>query len=380
MVMQLLWGHLGETVIKTYRNQLNRKSFKTVDDYAKNFFDFIDKKMSLFTEQNEELFVRTYVYNCFRFILNEIDKTLEEIVELEGKSQKTVVKRVISQTIKTHFDRWKNSDSKAPPDYNDNLNDKYGSLIQEVKEYVFADISDESSNQLTEIALSLFTKYPKEMIAPYTSGIVFAGFGTEDIFPVLSSFFIDGKVCGFLKYKKNKEKSTRIDFENEATIIPFAQGEMVDAFMTGVDPAYMIVIKQGLQAIFDSCPKLIADSLNIHNKQKEDKLRSDLESGFEKMFDEFMNTLSELQNNLYIHPIINVVEMLPKDELAIMAETLVSLTSFKKRVSMEEETVGGPIDVAVISKGDGFIWIKRKHYFDRELNQQFFANYYEEVE
>jgi len=43
---------------------------------------------------------------------------------------------------------------------------------------------------------------------------------------------------------------------------------------------------------------------------------------------------------------------------------------------MEAETVGGPIDVAVISKGDGFIWINRKHYFARELNPPFFANYY----
>ncbi|MEA1869822.1 MAG: hypothetical protein U9N09_06735 [Euryarchaeota archaeon] len=46
---------------------------------------------------------------------------------------------------------------------------------------------------------------------------------------------------------------------------------------------------------------------------------------------------------------------------------------------MDAETVAGPIDVAVISKGDGFIWIKRKHYFERELNPQFFANYYREV-
>lgn len=38
--------------------------------------------------------------------------------------------------------------------------------------------------------------------------------------------------------------------------------------------------------------------------------------------------------------------------------------------------VGGPIDVAVISKGDGLIWIKRKHYFDRDLNQHFFSNYF----
>lgn len=47
-----------------------------------------------------------------------------------------------------------------------------------------------------------------------------------------------------------------------------------------------------------------------------------------------------------------------KEELATVAETLVNLTSFKRRVSLDKETVGGPIDVAVISKGDGFIWEK----------------------
>ncbi|MFV9630695.1 MAG: hypothetical protein ACNYWM_06465 [Methanosarcinales archaeon] len=83
----------------------------------------------------------------------------------------------------------------------------------------------------------------------------------------------------------------------------------------------------------------------------------------------------------YTDPVTSVVSMLPKDELAAMAEALVNLTFFKRKVSMETETVGGPIDVAVISKGDGFIWIKKKHYFKPELNPQFFANYYrEEIE
>jgi hypothetical protein len=45
---------------------------------------------------------------------------------------------------------------------------------------------------------------------------------------------------------------------------------------------------------------------------------------------------------------------------------------------MDAETVGGPIDVAVISKGDGFIWIKRKHYFKPELNPHFFKNNFRE--
>ena len=45
-------------------------------------------------------------------------------------------------------------------------------------------------------------------------------------------------------------------------------------------------------------------------------------------------------------------------------------------MSLDSETVGGPVDVAVISKGDGFIWIDRKHYFRKDLNHHFFRNYY----
>jgi len=69
---------------------------------------------------------------------------------------------------------------------------------------------------------------------------------------------------------------------------------------------------------------------------------------------------------------------LDKEDMANLAESLISLTSLIRRMSPGEETVGGPVDVAVISKGDGFIWMKRKHYFDKEKNHHFFDNYYNE--
>lgn len=65
------------------------------------------------------------------------------------------------------------------------------------------------------------------------------------------------------------------------------------------------------------------------------------------------------------------VSILPKDELGAMAEALINLTSLKRRVTTEKETVGGPTDVALISKGDGFVWVKRKHYFESGLNPDF---------
>ena len=81
----------------------------------------------------------------------------------------------------------------------------------------------------------------------------------------------------------------------------------------------------------------------------------------------------------FVAPVLRTLEHLPKSELAAMAESLVNLTSFRRHVTPDAETVGGPVDVAVISRGDGFIWIKRKHYFQPELNQHFRANYFRRV-
>ena len=58
-----------------------------------------------------------------------------------------------------------------------------------------------------------------------------------------------------------------------------------------------------------------------------------------------------------------------------MAETFVNLTSFKRRVTQDTESVGGPVDVAIITKGDGFVWMKRKHYFDAKLNPHYFKHH-----
>ena len=71
-----------------------------------------------------------------------------------------------------------------------------------------------------------------------------------------------------------------------------------------------------------------------------------------------------------------MVAMLPKEQLAELAEALIGLTSLRRRVSYDKETVGGPTDVAIITKGDGLVWIKRKHYFEENLNPAYFARTY----
>lgn len=78
-----------------------------------------------------------------------------------------------------------------------------------------------------------------------------------------------------------------------------------------------------------------------------------------------------IQEN-YIMKLVNTISYLSKEDLADMAESLVRMTYLKRRITSEEESVGGPVDVAVITKGDGFVWLKRKHYFPAELNPHYF--------
>jgi hypothetical protein len=66
-----------------------------------------------------------------------------------------------------------------------------------------------------------------------------------------------------------------------------------------------------------------------------------------------------------------VVNHMAKKELGELAYSLVELTSRKRRYSTDMETVGGPIDVAILTRNEGFIWVRRKHYFDAAMNPQY---------
>ena len=60
-------------------------------------------------------------------------------------------------------------------------------------------------------------------------------------------------------------------------------------------------------------------------------------------------------------PFMQAVSALPRQDLAKMAEALVNLTAFLMRMAADQdETVAELIDVALLSKGDGFTCIKHK--------------------
>lgn len=59
---------------------------------------------------------------------------------------------------------------------------------------------------------------------------------------------------------------------------------------------------------------------------------------------------------------------MPIQDAIDLARWMVELTSMHKRFMPGMRTVGGPVEVAAITKHEGFKWVQRKHYFSTDFN------------
>ena len=349
-----------EIIIKEYRKILGKRSFKTLFGYVNNFFQFV-KKYKFITKEHEKKFLMSFCYGFFSYLKKKFIDDLEKELGTQENIPSNQISKVFNNTIKK-FDEMhkKNPDEKLFRIDTQNI-DIYENEIIEIIQIVFENYS--ITNIQNKKLMSLLKREIQKRIGytSFFSGIVITGFGYDEIFPSIYSCNVHGKLGKCLLI--TNERKEQISTDHSARIIPFAQSEMVSSFMEGIDPLFEDEIEDQLTTLINKLEEIV-------DKPHKDKLFI--------ILNDFFMYIAEFKKTVYIEPIMDIVDSLQKTELAEMAESLVNLTSFKRHVSKESETVGGPIDVAVITKGDGFIWIKRKHYFDANLNNHFLKNYFQE--
>lgn len=167
--------------------------------------------------------------------------------------------------------------------------------------------------------------------------------------------------------------SVEVSRESNGIIIPFAQQEMVYAFMEGIDQDLLNYLRFSTKSLFDAVFSTLVGEVEKLSKPLKSALLP-LKARIDELQENLFRSWKEKQQE-YWRPVVSNIASLPKDELAAMAEAFVNLTKFRRRATTERETVGGPIDVAVITRGDGFVWVRRKHYFDAQMNPRYMARF-----
>jgi hypothetical protein len=206
----------------------------------------------------------------------------------------------------------------------------------------------------------------------FFSGLVFAGYGELEIFPGLTAVNVSIGINKRLRIYDDKNGTIKITHQSMSAIRPFAQTDVINTVLSGIDPGLNRLYLQQFQDFILKNNTAIAQLIETASPEIAGKIRAiDIDT-----LTKTLNTLiSRERKRHYIDPLMGAVSTLSKEDLAEMAESLVYLTYLKRRFTFAEESVGGPVDVAIITKGDGFVWIKRKHYFKQELNPHFFKNY-----
>lgn len=222
--------------------------------------------------------------------------------------------------------------------------------------------------------LSISGLFKERFTSLDSSGIVIAGFGENDFFPRLVAYRCYGLVLGKLILSEDKNKAQRISQTNTSAIVPFAQDEMIRTFVWGSGAGFLEQVDEGFMKSMDEFHGELLKADLAADVSGDDAKAETLRTLRGAVNEKFRNILREHMFESHSRPLRRVIGSLPVDELAELAETLVLLESLKERVTRPSTSVSGPIDVAVISKNDGFIWIKRKHYFDPKLNPRYFAN------
>jgi hypothetical protein len=354
-VLKVPW----EVIIKDFRLFLGNKSFNKLTGYAEEFFSFLDKHDKFFPAavQKEEFFAAARS-SALGFLLsadnapaineNERRALVDSALIAKRNSLNNIefMKCFDESTVANTILMWKTE-----------IHDEIIGVAE-----AFNKIEPSDMPSFVELTMLDLFKNPYKFFG--TTGILFAGFGDHDIFPTMSEYSSAGVVVG--RQVSTEVNNLSIDHETPAALSAFAQKSMTDTFYLGLsEDVYSVVMESLTEELQTFAAEVCQASGGEITKI------NDLAALVAKARGSTSNSLLDRAMQEHAIPLRRVLGALPIEEMAELAETLINLQSLKEKVTKPSETVGGPIDVAVITRSEGLVWIKRKHFFDAELNPRF---------
>lgn len=200
---------------------------------------------------------------------------------------------------------------------------------------------------------------------PCASGVVVAGYGEQEIFPVVHAYEFNGLLgadgpCHVVDMASERDEETGEPAPFRSSVFAFAQNSVVRAMLEGMEPGVLELIRAQVLTGMLEMANATTGRVGKSNRRLAASLQTELEELAVQQTYGVVNTIAEACHCTFGDPVIQIVDALPRAELAATAEAFVKLQAFKRRLTMETESVAAPVDVLVISKAEGLVWVKRK--------------------
>jgi hypothetical protein len=370
-----------ETIIKMYRNKIKDGSFDTLEEYKKDFLAFLISQLKHVSPEFKKNSFFGYSSWIHSVIINSTIDGLYERDDLNGleiEEKQPIYSEVFAAKLeenalllgtynKTDYMILSFVDFCAY--YKDELETIENYIASEVnEEFEGFSITEDNRVRIKQIIYELINI---ELIFESHCGLAFFGFGEEEIYPSTEHVLVGFPVADNPRIRQLDVIKINPGVHN-SNIIPFAQADVTTTVLTGVDPNYKNEVRKAVKNSFQNITSELDPILNNA------ALLQQVELAMTTISDKLLQGLDEYQWTKITGPLLEILENMGKEDMSELAESLVNITSLKRKFTSSDsndESVGGPVDVAVVSKADGFIWMKRKHYFDMLYNQSFKDKY-----
>lgn len=365
-------GTPWDVIFKLYRDTRGKQSFNTLEEYAKNFVDFLSAENYFSSVKSQKDYFISELSKFYYKIRDEVLDDYQNIIDDMNEDEKgcTDSDEMLHSMLESKLNYFselffKEGISPEFEDYTiDNLRSYGNENFKELIELC------EEDNMPTDLRMQWeesFLAYIRSQIYYKGSGIVFVGYGSKDIYPSLLPIYISGAFDHRLRYHFDHDSAQSVTTDDRAFICPFAQTDVMMTLMKGVAPDLFEVIDSQHEKSMQKVKNDIIKQLTEANVSQ-DVIDKVVESTLDKIQEEFQENVLDYIQEEYVDGIIDAVDSFSIDDMANMGESLISVTNLQRHISSSDESVGGPIDVAVITRSEGFIWIKHKDWFRQDLN------------
>lgn len=328
-------GHPWEVIVRKYRSERGKIEHASVKDAADDFFDYLSKKGCFWDVENENRHLDRAINYLFDELLKNVSiqdanvrnengtLLLPSVFVSEFKQGcKQIIKQFRHKGRSPHFTdkRLEEFRQKAAPRFD-------VALFEKSHEYKTPPVKDtfpmEILNELRPlIEKAVFFIAGQFVENEYEAILVFTGYGCgpDQKYPSLVAAKVNEGFDGMVNYRIEKEDIVEISEKRPVAICPFAQDDVINALLEGADDNWTGIM-----------PKSISNKRKWEKKLEKYDLRS----------------------------------------MAELAECLVDMTGFQRILTFQQEGVGGAVDLAVISKTDGFCWLRRKDWYPRYSSNQY---------
>ncbi len=226
-----------DVLIRKYRNETASK-FDTIGAAADHFIAYLSAFKR--SERHEDQYLFNLLFDAFSDIHQRVLRDFEEVAK--HPPQNIGPRDFIAAALIKHLEKAISLETRRPLE----------GYLQDITEELFIERYKEIIRFATKEAISAFVpsgdatkllyKYAFALVKSSRqsnglTGFVFGGFGTSDLFPTLVYSEIDGVFHDSIKIIS--KKTVDIDRENNrAQMLPFAQKEMADRFIFGLDNAF----------------------------------------------------------------------------------------------------------------------------------------------